>query len=603
MTRLGHVDSLFPHVKEDWWKDAFNETYLRTDGDVVEDPSITEAECIEILSIEPVAKLFGTGTESGNALRVLDLCCGQGRHSIYFAENYPEIEFQGLDSSAYLIEIARLRSDDAKCMNTLFQVGDARHIPSNDNSFDLVILMGNSIGVYTDEEDNTRLLDEVSRTLKPGGIFLVDMVSAEYTKSNFSDGGWEFINGGKMPIPAKDITTGDSGSLACRQRELSTDGKWLASRELVVDLTCGIVQDMFYKFRLYDVEEMQRLLSNSGLVLDKEASQELLGPAGKGNRAGDLGMMASRHLLVAMAQDCTDYADGSVDPLSKSFVHPCLKIDVDTVKGRVVRVTTDVKAGTLLMVDNPYALVPDITPGSRDFLPCSRLECSKRVTDLTRSVSCPNDCISDVVWCSDTCHTLGKPRHDLECMWLKQNATAIVREHGQYDLTMLWIIVRILISRSLESASTQEQQLQASAAQGETRASHGLEFAHSYLEVDKLRSNHDAIAPSKVEHYQVLVNNFLGPDSGFQAEVDMKYIVELICKEEMNAFCLYPKGTSAPGVTQGRGRAYALGLFTRATWMNHDCEPNVSPTPYKSRPISVTISPSDDPQAQPKQPV
>jgi ubiquinone/menaquinone biosynthesis C-methylase UbiE len=203
-TPLGRVESLFPYVEKEWWRDAFNEEYLRTDGDCVEDALITEAECVEILRIPDVASIFDkssmlgseTETETENAARVLDLCCGQGRHSINLAKKYPAVEFHGLDQSKYLIELAVNRAKEAGTGNIVFSIGEARQIPGSDNSFDLVILMGNSFGTYSDDEDNKRLLEEVSRVLKPVGVLLIDLVSAEYTKSNFSPGGWEWIDGG-----------------------------------------------------------------------------------------------------------------------------------------------------------------------------------------------------------------------------------------------------------------------------------------------------------------------------------------------------------------------------------------------------------------------
>lgn len=35
-TNIGRVNSLFPHVAKDWWKNAYIETYLYTDGDCVD---------------------------------------------------------------------------------------------------------------------------------------------------------------------------------------------------------------------------------------------------------------------------------------------------------------------------------------------------------------------------------------------------------------------------------------------------------------------------------------------------------------------------------------------------------------------------------------
>jgi SAM-dependent methyltransferase len=383
--QLGHVESLYPHVKEDWWKGAFNELYLRTDGDVVEDPAITEAECKDMLDIQAVASIFGrtsqaagencSGKNVETTIRVLDLCCGQGRHSIYLAKKYPSVEFHGLDQSLYLINLAKERAKEDRCQNILFNVGDARHIPDEDNTFDLVILMGNSFGVYSEENDNARLLEDVARVLKPGGALLVDLVSANYTKSSFCPGGWEWINGGKVSDPYTKGTMGQAEYrklIACRERQLSSDGKWLASRELVIDLEDGIHQDLFYKLRLYELDEMELLLEDCGLSLNKKDSRELFGPTTERN--DDLGMMAARHLLVAEKTKVLEDPEAMRGTGMAFYLHPSLVIDTDAIKGRMIRVTAGVKAGTLLMVDNPYALVPDITPGSGDFLPCSRLE-------------------------------------------------------------------------------------------------------------------------------------------------------------------------------------------------------------------------------------
>ena len=52
---IGPVEDLESYVKADWWRDIFNANYLRTDGDVVEDPDITEAE---IVRFDPLKQSF-----------------------------------------------------------------------------------------------------------------------------------------------------------------------------------------------------------------------------------------------------------------------------------------------------------------------------------------------------------------------------------------------------------------------------------------------------------------------------------------------------------------------------------------------------------------
>ena len=51
---IGPVEDLESYVKADWWRDIFNANYLRTDGDVVEDPDITEAEIEAFLGLVDV---------------------------------------------------------------------------------------------------------------------------------------------------------------------------------------------------------------------------------------------------------------------------------------------------------------------------------------------------------------------------------------------------------------------------------------------------------------------------------------------------------------------------------------------------------------------
>ncbi len=69
---LGPVLNLEEHVPSDWWRYIFNSTYLKTDADVIEDPDITKNE------VDLFSKILKLMPED----KILDLCCGQGRHSL-----------------------------------------------------------------------------------------------------------------------------------------------------------------------------------------------------------------------------------------------------------------------------------------------------------------------------------------------------------------------------------------------------------------------------------------------------------------------------------------------------------------------------------------
>src|SRR5690242_4366222 len=120
---LGPVDNLEEHVSPDWWRNIFTSLYLKTDGDVVDDNNITRRE------IEEFIKILNLSTDH----RVLDVCCGQGRHSMELARRgFNQVE--GIDRSYYLIQKAK---ENAKKENLTikFKEGDARRLPYAPDTF------------------------------------------------------------------------------------------------------------------------------------------------------------------------------------------------------------------------------------------------------------------------------------------------------------------------------------------------------------------------------------------------------------------------------------------------------------------------------------
>jgi SAM-dependent methyltransferase len=81
-----------------------------------------------------------TGLECDD--RILDLCCGQGRHALELARH----GFQyvtGLDRSRYLIRLARNRAKRRNLQVSYYE-GDARNFPLGDGEFSCVCILGNS---------------------------------------------------------------------------------------------------------------------------------------------------------------------------------------------------------------------------------------------------------------------------------------------------------------------------------------------------------------------------------------------------------------------------------------------------------------------------
>ena len=146
---LGPISDLERHLPDDWWSTLFNSLYLKTDGDVVENFENTRSD---------IDLLFQTlGLMPGDAL--LDVCCGQGRHSLELARRGFR-DVSGVDRSRYLVRLARKRNKESR-LGVVFSEGDARALRVPKASKDAVFLMGNSFGYFERAEDDERVLSGV----------------------------------------------------------------------------------------------------------------------------------------------------------------------------------------------------------------------------------------------------------------------------------------------------------------------------------------------------------------------------------------------------------------------------------------------------------
>lgn len=115
--------------------------------------------------------------------RVLDLCCGYGRHAMRLAARGYTIT--GLDRDAVALEEARRRTT-AERQEVTYIVGDMRDLGALPGAFDAVINMWQSLS-YFDEATNIALLRQIAAKLAPAGRFGVDMYNRDYFERNQGD--------------------------------------------------------------------------------------------------------------------------------------------------------------------------------------------------------------------------------------------------------------------------------------------------------------------------------------------------------------------------------------------------------------------------------
>jgi D-alanine-D-alanine ligase len=263
---LGPVKNLENYLQPDWWRRIFNSMYLKTDADVVEDKRITS---FEIDMFMDILKFTPEDT-------ILDLACGQGRHTLELARRGFK-NLNGMDRSHYLIRKAK-QVNNTEGLAANFKEGDARKLPYQADKFDVVMILGNSFGYFESIDDDIKILKEVYRVLKPYGKFLIDVADGNYLKKHYNPRSWEWI---------------DKNHFVCRERSIASDNQRLISREVITNSKKGVVVDQFYAERLYTRDKLKEILKNAGFsninIHDNYATDS--------SRNQDLGMMERRIII------------------------------------------------------------------------------------------------------------------------------------------------------------------------------------------------------------------------------------------------------------------------------------------------------------------
>ena len=123
-------------VDPNWWKTLFDGTYLITDARSIGDDNLT---CREVDFIEAIL-----GLET--FWPILDLCGGQGRHSLELSRRgFQDVTV--LDYSKALIDLGRESAQEER-LNTLFLKKDARDTGLPSRRFRAIIVMASSFGYF-----------------------------------------------------------------------------------------------------------------------------------------------------------------------------------------------------------------------------------------------------------------------------------------------------------------------------------------------------------------------------------------------------------------------------------------------------------------------
>lgn len=175
---------------------------------------------------------------------VFDLCCGMGRHSLALTDLGYKVT--GMDLSEILLHEARI-ADANKSVRWLH--GDMRAVPL-DETYDAVVNLFTSFGYFDDMAENSQVLREIERLLKPGGRFLIDFLNPEVVR-------------GKL-VPYSERLEGD---ITIKEYRRIEDGS--VKKDIVMTEPLKDERRYTEQVKLYELSDFVHMLSTTSLEISE----------------------------------------------------------------------------------------------------------------------------------------------------------------------------------------------------------------------------------------------------------------------------------------------------------------------------------------------
>jgi ubiquinone/menaquinone biosynthesis C-methylase UbiE len=176
--------------------------------------------------------------------KVLDLCCGMGRHSLALSEAGYEVT--GVDLSEALLREARAQTGSGQ---VTWIRSDMRELPL-EGGFDAVVNLFTSFGYFEEDEEQIRVLREIGRMLKPGGKFIIDFLNPAHVIRNL--------------VPHS--TREDKDNLIDEQRRIE-DG-YVKKDIVLTSKSDGTPRQYHERVKLYSLEQFQSMITRAGLLVE-----------------------------------------------------------------------------------------------------------------------------------------------------------------------------------------------------------------------------------------------------------------------------------------------------------------------------------------------
>lgn len=180
------------------------------------------------------------GAEPG--ARILDLCCGPGRHTIELSRRGYRVT--GVDRTAEFLEECRERAD-AEGLDVDLAHSDMRDFVAP-GEFDVAVNLLTSFGYFADAADDMKVLHNLLESLRPGGILVLETVGKEVIARIFQRRDWRE----------------HEGDFYLYERTVRDGWGWMDNRWIRIDASGR--HEFALGHRLFSAEELCALVRDAG---------------------------------------------------------------------------------------------------------------------------------------------------------------------------------------------------------------------------------------------------------------------------------------------------------------------------------------------------
>jgi len=178
--------------------------------------------------------------------KILDLACGHGRHSIYFAKR--QFNVTGIDINRRFIEHAE-RNANGQGLAIDFKIDDMLNI-EYESEYDCIILLFNSFG-FLDREDGIKFIQKIRSAIRINGKIFLDIKNRDNILRELSSC--------QLTEKGKDLMI---DRLSFNPKKGTTTNKRIYIKD-------GVRHDTPFTMQLYNFSEFEGLLSDGGLKITK----------------------------------------------------------------------------------------------------------------------------------------------------------------------------------------------------------------------------------------------------------------------------------------------------------------------------------------------